>query len=1028
LKRQNYISLFSICNVALLLISLCCTNNLFAQTQDTTHPNATGGTDTAKTKPVTAPVQPQKENPKVLTAKILQRDVTLIQSDILSNTLSIINYSDAAVDFTLNVNTPYNWTDISDNSSHHLNPGDSIFIPVRVIPAPDVKGGTEYVINTFLISPQGGQLASDYFFAHTKKFSRWFITVAPQERIYFLNHCDTASFQLNVANAGNHAEDILLTLDNVKKQGLLTDTTGKILHNNYYNFQLNPLEDTTLWFKMKYTGDERNFKTLDLDGYSGLHDMDARTFSVWATGQEAKKTDSVESVQAKNVTFVKLNDATWANPYSGSVFPLTVDMNVYNVLGAQPIMNLTMHGDAFLDNQARLVYSASMYYTTYYLQNNYFNSGSFYAGYFDKNGNDIQIGQIGMPYSYGISLGGWGVEGDYQVNVNNTIGGMVVDGYNNYSVGASAWYRHKFIHVSPLLDKQLFVTSGGIINDRINKIYTYFITESGGLNITNTQHLNFSLTGIDKDYYRNPTPYTFLGGSVSLSYNGSFMNRRFLVSDYFTKASYDTSAYNRNRTSISNSMQYQLNTKWRLQLQNVYYSFPTPVFLKTPFSYSFTNDLYFIRTKSRNTPYIFYNTFTGDNFGLDYFGIGDRYSYFNHENNFMLQAGIQAGYNHLRDYPIPVKDYFTAQPNLLIKYHTISFLSYYSYGPSGIPSPSSFAFAYPQLLLISMHQQYQFINKHFVFDHGFNYTYFNQFQSHSFAYAPEIYYFNNGWRFRVGVNYSFNSTNVGTALVYSGTAIPNENPVNLGPQTSNSVYLNFGIKKDFGIPIPKKWVKHDFKTVLFIAFLDVNGNGKKDIGETVLENVVVSLISNRHRFEALTNEKGEAKMYNLNVGEYYQSIQALQNLKGWFSTSTDSLNVGPRDTVYVPFAKGVKLFGAIIYHPSQYSITPTIDLSHIQITVTDSTGKGYGVLTDSHGEFMVYVPSGNYTLTMNEDWMDGNFKVAQNSIVLNLSHGADNVYQSFYVTEKATKTEVKDFSQPANNTPKPNQPDQVPHH
>ncbi|HXP53249.1 MAG TPA: hypothetical protein VN922_25115, partial [Bacteroidia bacterium] len=409
MNKKNYIFLLSIPKTALLTISLLVGSFLFAQTADTTHPAIPAAKDTSKPALTNAPA-PTKETPTVLTAKILQRDVTIKSSDILSNTLSVINYSDQPVDFILNVNSPYNWTDISDNTSHHLNPGDSIFIPVRVIPAPDVKGGTEYVINTFLISPKGGQLAADYFFAHTQKISKWFLTVSPQDRIYFLNHCDTASFQLNVANAGNHAEDILLTLENVKKQGILTDTSGRILHTNYYNFQLNPLQDTTLAFKMKYTGDERNFRTVDLEGYSGFHDMDAKTFSVWATGQEAKKTDSNEFVQAKNVTFVKLNDETWANPYSGSVFPLTVDLNVYNVLGAQPIMNLTFRGDALLDNQAHLVYSGTMYYTTYYLQNNYFNGASFYAGYFDKDGNDIQVGQVGMPYSYGISLGGWGVE------------------------------------------------------------------------------------------------------------------------------------------------------------------------------------------------------------------------------------------------------------------------------------------------------------------------------------------------------------------------------------------------------------------------------------------------------------------------------------------------------------------------------------------------------------------------------------------------------------------------------------------
>lgn len=364
----------------------------------------------------------------------------------------------------------------------------------------------------------------------------------------------------------------------------------------------------------------------------------------------------------------------------------------------------------------------------------------------------------------------------------------------------------------------------------------------------------------------------------------------------------------------------------------------------------------------------------------------------------------------------------------MVKYHTINFLAYYTYGPNGLPSPNTFnSESYPQMLLVSIHQQYQFANKHLILDHSLSYNYFNQFESHTFSYNPEIYYFTNGWRFKLGLTYSFNSTNVGNALLYSGTTLPNENIVNQGPVTSDEIYLNFGIKKDFGIPVPKKWVKHEFKTVRFIAFFDINGNGKKDANETALEDVVVSLTCKGQRYEALTNEKGEAIMFNLGEGAYYQTIQSLRDLKGWFNTSNDTINVGPKDTVYIPFTKGVKLFGAIVYHPSQYSIMTKIDLSHIQITVTDSAGRSYGTLTDGNGEFMVYVPTGKYTITMNEDWLDGNFNVAQNNITLKLTNGIDNIYQSFYISEKASKTEVKDFSQPpANTTPK--QPDEVPRH
>ncbi len=998
--------------------------------QDTAHKAASNTIDTLNGASLkTAPV-PQKEIPKVLTVKFLQRIVTIQEEDILSNTLSVINYSDLPVDFTLNVNTPYNWTDISDGKTRrHLNPGDSLFVPVRIIPALEVKGGTEYVINVFLLSPEGSQLTSAYFFAHTQKISKWNINVLPENRIYFRNHCDTASFQVNVSNEGNQPEDLVLSLNNVKKQGMLTDTNGRILHTNFYNFQLDPNHDTTLSFKMKYTGDLPNFKTMDLEGYTAQNNADSKTFPVWISGQEAKKTDSTaEYVPAKNVTFVKLTDIAWANPYSGEVFPLTVDMNTYNILGIQPVMNINLHGDAFLDNQAHLFYVGNLYYSTYALQHNYFNGDNFYAGYFDKRGDDIQVGQLGMPYSYGVSIGGWGAEGDYRTGLQNTVGGIIVDGNNNNSFGAGIWDKYKFLHTSPLINNQLFITSAGMVEDFENKINTYFITETGGLNITKNQRIYFSLTGIEKDYYRTANFVRFFGGAYVLGYTGSFIQHRLLISDFFIKTSYDTNALNKNRITLSNSISYELNTKWRLLLQNVYYSYPTPYYTITPTSYSLTDYLYFMHKSSPFAPYIFYNIFSEDNLGLDFFGIGDRYSYYNKDMNFMLQAGVQGGYNHLTTYPYPMNDYFSAQPNLLMKYHTISLLAFYNYGPNGIPSPSSFSSeAYPQMLMVSLRQQYQFFNKHFVLDHGLNYTYFNQYSSNTIDYNPELYYFINGWRFKVGLSYSFNSTNIANSLIYTGAAIPNENVTPPGPEVSNNIYINFGIKKDFGIPVPKKWAKYEYKTVHFIAFLDLNGDGKMEPNESVLEDVVVSVTSKTHRYEALTNEKGEATIFNLCSGGYYQTVQSLRDLKGWFNSSSDSLFVGNKDTVYLPFTKGVKLFGAVIYHPGPYSILTKIDLSHIQISVTDSTGKGYSALTDANGEFMIYIPAGKYTLTMNDDWMDDRFTVAQNNISLNLSHGIDNIYQSFYISEKVTKAEIKQFGQPGQSgTPTP--PDEVPHH
>ncbi len=988
-----------------------------------TAPNSVGTvakTDTSKNQtPVLA-----KDTSKTLQARFTKPTIILDNEDIVSNVLLLFNNTDIPVDFTVNINSPFGWTQLESNTTkYHMNPKDSLYLPVHVIPG-EIKGGAEYVINAYIVATtDGSQLANGYFFAHTKRIVKWDINVFPDHRIYFRNGEDTASFRLSILNEGNQPDDLLVTVKNFKNKSLLMDSTGRLLKSNFYNVSLRPLSDTSMAFKVKYVGTPVNFRYQDVENFTPDNSHDPQSFNVWLTTQEARQTDSNIYMKGKEVEFIKLSDETHANPFGGQAIPLTVDLNAYNIFGAQPVMNLLLYGNTFLDNDARIFYTGNMFFTSYNWQNNLFRSSSFYAGYFDKRGDDIQVGDIGASNSSGLALGGRGIKGDYAINNNNVVGAMVADAYGFNTLDFEAWYRHKFVGLTPILNGTVWTTSGGGYDNNYQNIKAYFVSESGGINITQDHHISFIVDGLDKIY-----PNTnFIGGSYFVNYSGNMIHHKLSQSDYFYRGSYDTNATAKNITAAGNYTTYRLNQKWQFQLQDQYNSYPSPYDPVTPTTFSFSNYLYAVRSfkGSGVAPFIFFNRYNSNNTELAYYGAGERYNYFNVDKNLLLSEGIQGGYNSLLNYP-SIKPYFTVQPNLLLRYHTNTLRFYYSYGPLGVPIISEVDgnAPYPQEITAAFSNQYQFRNKHFIWENSLTYSYFNVYYDHSLTYSPELYYFtNSGWRFKIGFDYSFNSSNVSKADFYL-FQVPNENLDNSTPMVTNNIFLNMGVKKTFGIPIPKKWQKYFYKNITFIAFLDLNGDGKKEMNESPVDNLVIHISDNKTgTFEALTNDEGTARILNLKVDNYSMSTIPLRNMKEWFITIPDSLDAGAKDTVYVPFVKGVKIFGSVVYHPAKFSVYPKIDLTGIQVTATNENGKSYSTLTNPNGEFAIYAPIGKYTITMNEEWMDDRFKVAQNNFNVTLTPGIGNLYQSFYISEKSTGAEIKNFNQPAPTNP----PDEVPH-
>jgi hypothetical protein len=230
----------------------------------------------------------------------------------------------------------------------------------------------------------------------------------------------------------------------------------------------------------------------------------------------------------------------------------------------------------------------------------------------------------------------------------------------------------------------------------------------------------------------------------------------------------------------------------------------------------------------------------------------------------------------------------------------------------------------------------------------------------------------------------------------------------VGRNYNQNVNIGASIKKDFGIPIP--FIKKVSASLNFVSFYDINGNGEKENDEPAIENVAIRLGAK----EVISNKKGEAAIKNIPMETYDFTAFALEDLQGWFPNINDSLQIVTSNTTYIPFVRGVKVYGDVVLDRQKIAIADTskpFDLSRIKITAFN--GKVYNTLTDVNGRFEFYMPNGDYIMTMDETILGERYTITRNNIPMTLTNKQDGVYISFYIIEKRKKVIIKEFGNPS---------------
>jgi hypothetical protein len=933
----------------------------------------------------------------------------LKKGQIISNVLKVINHADIPLNFSVDAIFPGGWKRIgSKNKIHIAKPKDTVFVPIIILPTKLVNGNTEIIVNTFIIDEDGQQIGNNFFTLTTTKKVAWSIDIKNNTNFYFKNDENTKDFNFSINNNGNYNQDIFVSYTIPRKDLILTDTLLKPLIEPNKTFTLLPGEQKEIKHKIIAKSiNERNENRISINNFLPLTNTQriTRTLIVNTSEPKIRKTDLQRKTK---INFIKLPNEIEANSFGYPNLPLKVDLTAQNILDNRSFLSLNLQGFKQLNSEASLVYFTQLNYSNSFFTNNVFKNAPWYVGYFDDK-KSIEIGQVNGDL-IGASSSGKGIKIGYQFNEKHSAGGFYVNSngffsFENSIISYGGWYKFKYNE-----SIRLRASAGRSSNNFTERVNNSIILQPS-VNFLNSHSISF-ISGFNNLQFKvNDISQSTNGYLIGTNYSSTAFKKKLRSNinvryndKYFSNGSSE-------RINISQRFNYQLSKDWIAIATNNYqksniFNRNTDTFLYTQENF-FSNVSFSKKTlKGSYQPGVFYEyrNFPNNSFVLR--GLNFRYSLYNFEKNLLTSLFTRAGYAKPKNV-IDSEEYFSLEMSGLFRYQTWSLTGRYNLGTfSSISSQQNQNnFSTPQSLRLSIQNQYLFPSKQFVLESNLIYSYNNIFKNHSLGIFPQLFYFSNsGWRFGLSANYMFTSSDFSS--VYDTTDIgQNQNQASIGPTVNSNLNLNFSLRKEFGVPIP--FTNKTAASAKFVSFLDINGNNIKDKDEVSIQNVVVKL--NKH--EVITNFDGEASIKNVQQGKYKLEILPLEELNGWFSNTKDSIFINEDGINYIPFVRGIKVYGDIIIDRQKIAVTDDkkLDLSRIKISAIKGD-KIYNTLTNKNGRFEFYLPFGSYTVTMDEVILNDRFRVTRNNLPIKLRNEQDGVYVSFYIIEKRRKVIFKDFT------------------
>ena len=921
--------------------------------------------------------------------EIREKNSVFREGESVSNILKVINNDSlSTLNFRISVAHPENWRYLGNKQQvYTLTPKDSIFLPIRVVPFGKIKGNTKYIISCYLYDvDQKVTISSTFFFVKKPRESNWELTPEPGRLIYLKNGEDKANFNFNIHNLGTESEDLVINIiPNQIEKIILTDSAGNPTKNLKTSILIDPGKDTSIYYTAALKGRVRNFQRIGFDE-PDVNNKKQR-FHIFANSKQSIFFDT-KLTRNSAVEIRHLPNSIDVNPYSRFSIPLTINTLISNAGSDFPVYNTLLNGLTILPNNAKLIYNSQIFLgggTEFNLRNLFINLS------YSLNNFQIMTGNIGVVGG----LAGRGIKGSYSINNKINVGGFlsfsptILNNFgSSFGINTSIKPSNSFLinnsYVRSSLENGQRTLDFYSANTRFKILKNQSLSLGANLmNTTSTNPINpedktgFQISGSYSINYLSGRGFSQIGGIIS---NG---------------ASNAVGSYTAGRIGLTHNSSFEINKKWRISVLNDY---TTRDSISSSFrQFSVLTNRVLINGEingKKVSPTLFYNIMSFNNSSALVRGLTYSISNFNFLENKRLSFVFTLGDKKPLGDTLKTSNTPFFIGNLNYKYRVWLGLISYSRGsiaPNDVLG-TLISNSSRQNLLLSLSNQYQFKNPRFLLNNNLS---FRTNTRNSITINPQLYYFTkNNYRlyFNPGIFWS-----------------KNKRPINFSAESppilaTYGTFINFGIRKKIGIPLPNS--EKLFVTTKFLTFLDNNGNHQKDKEESYLENVVI----NMGEKEIITNDHGEASINNIQKDSLYKlSIFSLEELNGFFPYYFKTYLTQKDSIINIPFVKGVKVYGEIYIDRDETNkkFDTKFDLSNLRISAFN--GVNVYTLTDSKGRFSLYVPYGEYEISIDENMLGNKFKCLENNFKITLDESTESVFVSFYLVEKRKKITIKKF-------------------
>lgn len=935
-------------------------------------------------------------------------------SDVASNVLFIVNNTNKTLDLNLQINPPAGWQLFGKTSRElSLTPKDTTFIPLRVRPAYDINGNTNYLVNVFL-STKDFTISNGMWYIKVDKISLW-QAFTPSNKLYFTGEKDSTSFQVSVSNQGNADEALQVRLS-MDKEIILIDGNGSQIQPRPRSIYLRAGHDTTLYYVIKLSDKQKMPNAPKVQG----GDIQKKyRLKIRVLNEKAGKSSGRS--WSGNIDFYKLDNKMKIKETKLNGIPITFDFNTYDVLSDHTYSSLNLYGNKRFQNNSLLNYFFQADFIQNQLNPNSFLGNYQYLGYFHKYFS-VEVGDIGANRS-GSTLSGKGAKASVTF-AKNTLGAIYIRKPKLFE----DYYAQGFGFFHNLSLKNIFWDNYyQHLNNNFSKINSDYGNSFLTLRIKRTQSIRIGAGYSSEYHYWDPaSPLTLTGYGARFGYSGSF--KKFNIQ---LNANYGSPNYTPRRGTLNAtpSIRYRINNKYQLEAMYSYFDFRPEIYTRGQL---FNGDIY--NTHETYSLKLFYNN--GPNlfiFNPQYYTIkslpidantgGVAFEYrLRSRTPFKFYANSFLGYSYFPNSP-DLGEIFVAYVRTSIRYNYFQFNARYYFGPYYQVEQLQFVETEinPQKFYANMYYDYWFLNNKLRLNLNLNY-YFNTVNTRQqLNTRPELFYYaKSGFRFSIYGRYIMFAEGEYTRT-YNG--ISGATYQEYVPANSTSRF-EFGAGIKFNINMPTS-LKRNYE-VKVIAFRDMNGNGKQDLNEKGIPDMLIhiklndtiaqfksadnqqSIFNGPDEYDLVTNGDGVVEYQNIPMGDYVITAMPLASLGGWFDGKTFYRTIDKNKTIYIPLSRGARISGGILLERDRFGTGRKLELSNIRVTaVNQDNGKTFSTLTTGDGNFVLFVPNGNYVMIINESAVDKHFSFMQNNIPIEVNQDFENYNVSFFLAEKQRNINVR---------------------